>query len=40
MRYPKDIPGSMSRARTNLVPTVIEQTHRGERGSTMTSPTS
>jgi ATP-dependent Clp protease protease subunit len=32
MRYPKDIRGGAPRARTALVPTVIEQTHRGERG--------
>jgi ATP-dependent Clp protease protease subunit len=32
MRYPKDIKEPMSSARARLVPTVIEQTHRGERG--------
>ena len=32
MRYPRDIREGAPRARTALVPTVIEQTHRGERG--------
>ena len=32
MSYPKDIQNRMAGARARLVPTVIEQTHRGERG--------
>jgi ATP-dependent Clp protease, protease subunit len=32
MKYPKNIPELMSDGRARLVPTVIEQTHRGERG--------
>jgi ATP-dependent Clp protease protease subunit len=32
MRYPKHIPEAAARGRSNLIPTVIEQTHRGERG--------
>ena len=32
MKYPKDITGAMASGRARLVPTVIEQTHRGERG--------
>jgi ATP-dependent Clp protease, protease subunit len=32
VKYPKDIPGPRPVSRARLVPTVIEQTHRGERG--------
>jgi ATP-dependent Clp protease protease subunit len=32
MKYSKDIPEPRARSRARLVPTVIEQTHRGERG--------